>query len=246
VDYITPVRQYANFSRKERNVLTRIDDFFDFLSVNAADRERGLRAAELAGARARGMTNPKDYVALSAIALHYRPNRIFEIGTYLGVTSDFFLSLLPDSRVVSIAYENPQAGLSGPVFNNSELTHEQIGSGVSDERRDRYTQLYGDSHKLDAPSLLKEYGQFDLVLIDGDHSAQGVSMDTTLAQKVLRHAGVICWHDANPKPRYMDVRRFLENELPQMAVATCDDYIGGVAFWSDAIEKRMKLRSASQ
>lgn len=175
-------------------MLKRIDDFFTFLSINESDREFGIRAAALAGERAKGMTDIKDYEALSAIALHYRPRRIFEIGTYLGVTSDFFLSLLPECEVVSIAYRNLRWRITGKSYNNSELSREQIGSEVLEDNRTRFTQLYGDSHKLKSQSLVREYGHFDLVFIDGDHSAQGVSLDTELAKRIIAPSGVICWH----------------------------------------------------
>ncbi|KOP82312.1 class I SAM-dependent methyltransferase [Cytobacillus solani] len=35
----------------------------------------------------------------------------------------------------------------------------------------------------------------DLILIDGDHSAQGVILDTILARQTIRKGGIICWHD---------------------------------------------------
>lgn len=220
-------------------MLTRIEDFFAFLTIKKRDRQLAIQAATFAGEKARGMTNVKDYETLAAIALHYRPRRIFEIGTYLGVTSDFFLSLLPECEVVSIAYTRPLLSLLGPHYNNSELKRDEIGTEVAGVRRSRFTQLYGDSHKLQRQSLIRTYGYFDLVFIDGDHSSQGVSLDTELAKSLITPSGVICWHDANPKPRYMDVREFLENKLPLSGIATTDDYVGGIAAWSREIEERL-------
>lgn len=227
-------------------MLKRIDDFFSYLAVDDRDREIGIRMAERYGEKAQGMTDTHDYHALAAIALHYKPRRLFEIGTYRGLTSDFFLSILSESEVVSIAYRNPRWKFFGRLFNNSELMKEQIGSEVVAERRPRFTQLYGNSHELDSESLLKEYGPFDLVLIDGDHSAEGVSLDTQLAKKIIAESGAICWHDANPKPKYMDVRRFLEEDLSLPAIATKDDYVGGIAVWSKEIADRLSNHPISQ
>jgi predicted O-methyltransferase YrrM len=227
-------------------MLTRINDFYTFLTINEQDRARGKQQAARAAETAGDMTHIKDYEALAAIALHVKPRRIFEIGTYLGVTSDFLLSLIPDCRVVSIAFENSLWNLSRKRFNNSELPHERIGSKVNPARRARFTQLYGDSHKLDSEALIATHGRFDLVFIDGDHSRAGVSQDTALAKAILTSTGVICWHDANPKPRYMDVREYLEVELPLSAIATCDDYIGGVACWSKQIEDRLSVAGAER
>jgi predicted O-methyltransferase YrrM len=220
-------------------VLTRTDNFFNFLAINESDLQMALRASAASGERAQGMTDIKDYYALAAIALHYRPKRIFEIGTYLGVTSDFFLSLLPECQVVSIAYINPLWRFLRKFPNNSELLRKKIGSEVHPDSRTRFTQLYGDSHKLRSKSLVEKYGYFDLVFIDGDHSAKGVSLDTELAKEIITVSGVICWHDANPKPRYMDVRRFLESEPSFSAIATKDEYTGGVAAWSREIEEKL-------
>ena len=237
-------------------MLTRIDSFFSLLSVPESDREIGLSAARLAAERAGRMVHLKDYEALAAIALHYRPRRVFEIGTYVGTTSDFFLSMLPECEVVSIAFTNPRWRIPGrsyinrllpvfrPAYNNSELSREQIGSQVASERRGRFTQLYGDSHRLDSRALLQSYGRFDLVFIDGDHSARGVSLDTELAKNITTESGVICWHDANPKPRYMSVRRYLEAELDLTAAATKADYVGGIAAWSREIEQRCSANKA--
>lgn len=227
-------------------MLVRIDDYFSYLAVDDSDRAKGIQMAELYGEKAQGMTDTHDYKALAAIALRYRPKRIFEIGTYRGVTSDFFLSLLPESEVVSIAYVNPKWKFLGRFFNNSELTKKQIGSEVFAGRRPRFTQLYGNSHKLKSELLIKEYGRFDLVFIDGDHSAKGVALDTELAKNIISESGVICWHDANPKPRYMDVRRFLEEDLSLPVIATRDDYVGGVAVWSKEIASRLSAHSSSQ
>ncbi|MBY0074708.1 class I SAM-dependent methyltransferase [Priestia aryabhattai] len=35
----------------------------------------------------------------------------------------------------------------------------------------------------------------DLIFIDGDHTAEGVLLDTLLARQIIRKGGIICWHD---------------------------------------------------
>lgn len=189
----------------------------------------------------------KDYEALAAVLLHNKPRLIFEIGTYLGVTSDLFLELLPECRVVSIAYINRRWGFSGK-YNTSELSRKEIGSAVDKSRRSRFTQLFGNSHKLKAQDLVRDFDRFDMVFIDGDHSRAGVSQDTELAKQIIAESGVICWHDANPKPKYMEVRQFLEGELGLKAIATKDECVGGIACWSLAIERELNqhLNTAQQ
>ncbi len=221
-------------------MLTRVDSFFAFFNIDGPELKHGQKLVTAVGERANGMTHVKDYEALAALVLAAKPKRIFEIGTFLGVTSDFFLELLPESTVVSIAYQNkPRWRLFGKRFNNSGLSSEEIGSKVDPSRRSRFTQLYGDSHKLKADELIKEFGHFDMILVDGDHSRDGVHLDTILAQQIVTPTGIIAWHDANPRDKYMDVRHYLEDELPLQAVATSDDFIGGIAAWSQDIEGKL-------
>lgn len=224
-------------------MLVRIDSCFKFFALPEEIRPQAQLVAASAAARARDMMHIKDYEALAAVALRFKPRQIFEFGTYMGVTANFFLELLPDTRVVSIAYNNHRWRFWRRRFNNSELSYKQIGSAVDPAWRSRFTQLYGDSHKLNARSVLDKYGAFDLVFIDGDHSWEGVLQDTLLAKNIVTESGVICWHDANPKPKYMDVRRFLEDNLSLTAVATRDDYIGGIACWTAELEQRLHSNS---
>ena len=158
-------------------MLNRVDSFFDYFALDKSDRLLGQRLASEASAIANGMTHQKDYEALAAVCLYRKPQLIFEIGTYLGVTSDFFLQLLPECRIVSIAYMNRKWNILRKKLNNSRLSKKQIGSRVHQSRRSRFTQLIGDSHKLRANDLLENYGRFFLVFIDGDHTDEGVFQD---------------------------------------------------------------------
>ena len=223
-------------------MLNRIDSFFDFFALDDSDRLLGRRLSSEAAARSDGMTHLKDYEALAATVLYKKPRLIFEIGTYLGITSDFFLQLIPECRVVSIAYVNRKCNILRKKHNNSGLTKKQIGSMVHQNRRSRFTQLIGDSHKLRANDLLENYGHFDLVFIDGDHSYEGVLRDTELIKNIIDKEGVICWHDANQRQKYMDVCLFLEKEQSFMAIATKDDYTGGIACWSEIIQDHIEHR----
>jgi predicted O-methyltransferase YrrM len=227
-------------------MLTRIGDFFSFFSLDDEERARAQREAARAAHRAGDMTHLRDYEALAAACLYVKPGRVFEIGTYLGVTSDFLLALVPETRVVSIAFVNADSNESANRFNNSELGKDRVGSMVQPLHRGRFTQLYGNSHALEPAALVRDYGRFDLVFIDGDHSRDGVSLDTILARQVISERGMICWHDANPKPRYMAVRHYLEQERSFSAIATRDNYIGGVACWSADTERLLMSRDPTR
>jgi len=221
-------------------MLYRVDSFFDWFDIPASARLKAEQVSDMACKAAMDTVHLNDYLALVAILLHCKPKLVFEIGTYKGATSDLLLQLLPDCQVVSIAYVRPFLSFLGKNYNNSELSRKEVGSCVGTERRGRFHQLYGDSHKLAPDTLREKFGLFDLVYIDGDHCRDGVRQDTELAKSILTDYGIIVWHDANPKDKYMDVRFYLEQELPMHAIATMDNYTGGIACWSREIESQIR------
>jgi predicted O-methyltransferase YrrM len=217
-------------------MLVRINDFGNFFGVGGLRRKRILLSARSAAFRSQGMIHLRDYLALGSVIDNVHPTRIFEIGTYLGTTSEFFMRLVPNCMVVSIAYINSNVGRR---YNNSQLPTWRIGCAVRATPRSRFTQLLGDSHDLSSDCLIRQFGRFDLVFIDGDHSTYGVAQDTTLALSILSRRGVVCWHDSSPKPKYVSVRQYLERIPTFLAISTPNTYIGGLAVWSRAIEARL-------
>lgn len=218
-------------------MLQRHADWFSLLNVDPAKRDAVRQVLERTLEISQGMMHRIDVDSLAAAVLHCRPKRVFEIGTYRGASSEMILQLLPDAQVISIAFVNDQPGRK---FNNDELSVEDVGALVSAGNRDRYTQLIGDSHKIDPEAFVRDHGRMDLVFIDGDHSRDGVRQDTDLARAILAPGGAIVWHDANPKKRYIGSRLFLEEDLPELALATTDDFIGGVALWTKDLEKKLR------
>lgn len=221
-------------------ILDRISDFFDYFKISSERKEQLKLLAEEAALLADGMTDYKDYLALGALLEYHQPKFLFEIGTYKGVTTNFFLKVLPNCNILSLAYINPKKRFFSKKFNNSELTKEEVGSFVTLENQSRYTQLIGDSHKIDPTEFIQSYKKVDFIFIDGDHSAKGVELDTHLALKIMEDDALIAWHDANPKEKYQEVRHYLEQECPLKSIATFDDYIGGVAAHSQKIDQFLK------
>lgn len=218
-------------------MLLRHADWFSILNVKDAARKRAETIMDETLGISGGMMHRRDIEALAALLLALKPARIFEIGTYKGASSEMMLRLLPQARVISIAFVNPDKTRQ---FNNDELPAAEVGALVSPGNRDRFTQLIGDSHQIDPDGFVRDHGQMDLVFIDGDHSREGVRQDTDLARAILAPGGAIAWHDANPKRRYIGSRLFLEQDLPELALATTDDFIGGVAVWTEKLERTLR------
>jgi predicted O-methyltransferase YrrM len=218
-------------------LLQRHADWFSLLKIDPARQDAGRPVMERTLEVSQGMMHRNDIAALAAAVLHCRPKRVFEIGTYRGASSEMILQLLPKAQVISIAFVNDQPGRQ---FNNDELSLAEVGALVSAGNRDRFIQLIGDSHKIDPRAFVRDHGKMDLVFIDGDHSREGVRQDTDLARRILAPGGAIAWHDANPKKRYIGSRLFLEQDLPELALATTDDFIGGVALWTKSLERKLR------
>ncbi|MGL4238539.1 MAG: class I SAM-dependent methyltransferase [Tabrizicola sp.] len=228
--------------RSEEAVLQRHGDWFGLLKVGKKKQADARDVIEHAYANSQGMMHRIDVESLVAAALHCQPKRVFEIGTFKGASSDMLLRLLPDAHVTSIAFasENP----TKRQYNNDQLRISEVGALVGPEHRGRFTQLIGDSHKIDPEAFVQEHGRMDLVFIDGDHSREGVRQDTELAHAILAPGGAIAWHDANPKRRYIGSRQFLEDDMAELALATTDDFQGGVAFWTEKLERQLRKTAA--
>jgi predicted O-methyltransferase YrrM len=224
-------------------LLQRHGDWFSLLKVDPASRGHAQDVMARTFEMSQGMMHRMDVESLAAAVLSCKPKRIFEIGTYRGASAEMMLRLLPEAKVISIAFVSEAQGK--PQFNNDELAVDEVGALVSPANRARFTQLIGDSHKIDPKAFVRDHGRMDLVFIDGDHSREGVRQDTDLARAILAPRGAIAWHDANPKKRYIGSRLFLEEDLTELALATTDDFIGGVALWTKALERKLRAGAPS-
>ena len=135
---------------------------------------------------------------------------ILEIGTNEGETSRALASAFPDRRVWTVDFPgNPII----PDYQKDEVpTSDTIGRYCKDIPN--VTLLIQDSKTLD-------YSAFDkvgLVFIDGDHSVDGVKLDSELALAYFANGGArpgcIVWHDygvaACGVTAYLDSRADLE------------------------------------
>ncbi len=77
------------------------------------------------------------------------------------------------------------------------------------------TEFRGNSHSTNARQFLLSLNRtFDLVLIDGDHSAEGVRADWTLVQPFLRRNAVVWFHDIIACPGVRDLWQELRARFP--------------------------------
>ena len=157
---------------------------------------------------------PQDLYALLRIARWLRPRKIFEFGTFNGLTSAH-LAINTEAEVYTLDLPIDLAtDLAGYGEEDKKLLRHRGQIGTFYRSRDverRIHQLFGDSRTFD----YTPYRAFaDLVIVDGCHLFECVMSDSRHALEILGERGAILWHDfAN----LMDVTRAckrLAREVP--------------------------------
>ncbi len=141
-----------------------------------------------------GMT-PQDLYALLRVVRWIKPKRIFEIGTFNGVTTAH-LALNSDAKIYTLDLPRESAvNLRGYSSRDLALLqpHEEIGKAYRRFNTDgRIEQLFGDSTTFDYRSF---QGSMDLVIVDACHLFDYVMSDSRIAFDLLAEKGAIIWHD---------------------------------------------------
>jgi hypothetical protein len=130
---------------------------------------------------------------LVAIARRVQARRIFEIGTYNGITALTLAMNLPDATIDTL--DLPAGGRpSLPVLADDlgNVIAYQRRAYESDPAGARVVQHFGDSARFDFGSV---DGPFDLVYVDGAHSWEYVESDTRNAFEIVAPGGAVVWDD---------------------------------------------------
>lgn len=147
-----------------------------------------------------------DRIGLAALVAHHRPMRLFEIGTFRGVTAVTMAMNAPEGSVL-YTLDLPPALDAATIL----ATHYQAQptTGYRDlaqtgTARDvgrligRYTgacrieQVYGDSGTMDFGPYERS---IDFFFIDGCHAYDNALRDTRIAWRCVRPGGLVVWHD---------------------------------------------------
>ncbi len=144
--------------------------------------------------------------ALSALIHKINAKRIFEFGTYNGVSTTQLVGFSLD-----LPEDHPAFSLNIPKVAQQQIAAEK-GKGVliPHDLGGKVTFLRSDSAKFDTSPFR---GFMDLPFVDGAHSYKYVKNDTVKGLEMLRPGGIIAWHDCTPS--HPDVVRFLRT-LPHM------------------------------
>jgi predicted O-methyltransferase YrrM len=144
-----------------------------------------------------GSTPLGDLAALAALVQKKRPKRIFEIGTFEGLTSVLFVR---NSGVGALVHtlDLPPACPEVPRTQRSYSAHSIADPYVSGhlidafEVRQQVQAMWGDSALFDFAPF---HDQIDLFFVDGAHTEDYVALDSYHAFQCLASDGWVVWHD---------------------------------------------------
>jgi len=163
-----------------------------------------------------------DRVALGALTQQTCPKKLFEIGTFRGVTAvTLALNAPPDAILFTLdlppEIETAEVAARFYSYNTASGFHQMAAAGVARDVGQllalcrsgcKIEQLFGDSTTFDyAPYR----DVIDLFFIDGCHSQEMARRDTLNAWACVRAGGLIVWHDY-PWPSVQEAIR--ETDLP--------------------------------
>lgn len=114
-----------------------------------------------------------------------RVQRYAEIGSREGDTFHHVMSSLPKGSF-GVAVDLP-GGLWG-----KSTTRNGLVRAVNDLKDYDVRYIFGDSQSAEVAHMLEEFGPFDAILIDGDHTLEGVTKDWNNYKSMAK---IIAFHD---------------------------------------------------
>jgi predicted O-methyltransferase YrrM len=139
-----------------------------------------------------------EFLELLSLLDRLQPRTLVEIGTGRGGTL-FFLAraATDDATLVSVDLEGAEFG-----GGYKEAYGRLLRSFARD--RQRIELVRGDSHDPILQQGVRDLvgGRVDFLLIDGDHTYEGVSADLAAYGPLVRPGGLIALHDVVPGPEY--------------------------------------------
>jgi len=142
--------------------------------------------------------NVKRYelMVLCAVARHVQASRLFEFGTFDGLTTwHLAANAGPDARIwtLDLPVNHPARFFQGHDRTVGKIHAIPVGRHYAGTpEASRIEQLFADSLEFDAEAYC---GRMDFCFIDASHEYQHVCRDTANALRMVKPGGVIFWHD---------------------------------------------------
>jgi len=188
------VRQHAFDARDPFPVIEHAD-LAAFLGCNEP-REILLPPIDTISLSGLGFVVP--YTLLATVVSALQPQRIFETGTFRGVSTLTMALNAPEADIYTL--DLPEQYTESEVQTLSRGDREWVrlsrtSTGFAFQNHPaakRIQQLRGNSLNFTPPAVLENT---DLCFIDGGHSYECIQADTETALKILSPNGVIVWDD---------------------------------------------------
>jgi len=146
--------------------------------------------------RGRGKDHPRYGRFVYALARHYQPERIVEIGTFAGGTAVGFGRALTENGAGQLICVDQDSYSRGTFPEVAQRNLERVGVPES-----QFRLCCGDSKQW-LPKLGREFpGQIDLLLVDGDHTYEGALADLRNSLPLMRPGGLVLVHDVDRRRR---------------------------------------------
>ena len=134
----------------------------------------------------------------------FDPRRVLEIGSFEGRSAVYFidkLNGLQDARLICIDPWAVYWELDVLMDAIEERFDKNIATALKDTNVD-FSKMKGPSIKMLSELILEDEPQFDLIYVDGSHTAVDVFADAALSFHLLKVGGVLIFDDyaAEPKP----------------------------------------------
>ena len=158
-----------------------------------------------------------ELVILARTTKTRKPNAIFEMGSYDGLTTAvFILNAPPGARIVSL--DLPEDTPAGHVDLESDKTlvaARTLGAVPRALGLDQYTQLLCDTMAFDPTPYLDS---IDLGLVDAAHDREHARNDTIKMAKMMNAEGIVFWHDYGGKGVLRGLAAYLDSIAKQCPI----------------------------
>jgi predicted O-methyltransferase YrrM len=230
--FVGPIDLLAKHWYKAKN----LSDHFHKNEVMSALRERNFSsepeslvkfAMNAGNGFLRPMQNPKEIQRLMEKMQELKPKTILEIGTARGGTLFLFCQAAPETAEI-VSLDLPYGKNGGGFPKWKEPVYQLFARSGQ-----RLTLLRANSHLEESRKRVEHAvsgKKFDFILIDADHSYDGVKRDFDLYSPLLSERGIVVLHDILPN-RFdpeIDVHRFWRDvSAAHQCEEIIDDYQQG-------------------
>lgn len=162
----------------------------------AAEQNENLTAAIWAVPQVSRSISLNEAVGLAVLAKKIKARRIFEFGTYRGVsTTQLAMNLPDDGRIFTL--DLPVTNLTthfalDTAAEVAVVVDPRKGDLIPESLKSKITFLAEDSAAFD-PTPYHE--SMDLVFVDGAHTPEYIRNDSEKGWRMVRPGGIIAWHD---------------------------------------------------